>query len=344
MPHYRSSINNYELFDLGKFEFQSGSILPSAKLAYKTLGRLNEDKSNVILLTHPVTGTHENAIAIHLEGEDRAITPDEHFIIAPNMFGNGLSSSPSNTSDPFNGPNFPRVTIYDNVKAQHKLVTEGLGIAKLKLVTGFSMGGLQAFHWAAMFPEMVDCFVPICGTAKCSGHNWLFLESLAVAISTDPVFNNGNYTEYPSAGMAAFNTIYAAWAFSQEFFRQNGHENFGLKSHKQMPDAFRDLIGPNDPNDVLIHIRAWQNADISDNALYNGNFDTALKSIKAAGFIMPTSTDQYFWSDDNRDEAVLIPNATFREIPSIWGHAGGSLSQHDERRIVDNSIRELLRK
>ena len=65
MPHYRSSINNYELFDLGEFEFQSGSILPSAKLAYKTLGRLNEDKSNVILLTLPVTGTQENAIAIH---------------------------------------------------------------------------------------------------------------------------------------------------------------------------------------------------------------------------------------------------------------------------------------
>jgi len=68
----------------------------------------------------------------------------------------------------------------------------------------------------------------------------------------------------------------------------------------------------------------------------------ALGSIKAKGFIMPTSTDQYFWSDDNRDEAALIPNATFREIPSIWGHAGGSLSQLPERKIVDDAIRELI--
>ena len=80
----------------------------------------------------------------------------------PDMFGNGLSSSPSNTDDPFQGPDFPTVTIYDNVKAQHKLVTETLGISKLKLVTGFSMGGLQTYHWAALYPEMVENFVPIC--------------------------------------------------------------------------------------------------------------------------------------------------------------------------------------
>jgi homoserine O-acetyltransferase len=342
MSHYRDSIDNYEIFDLGQFEFQSGSVLPNAKLAYKTLGKLNEDKSNAILLAHPVGGTHENAERIHLEGESRAISTDNHFIIAPNMFGNGLSSSPSNTSSPFDGPNFPSVTIYDNVIAQHKLVTEELGISRIKLVTGFSMGGLQTFHWAAMFPDMVENFVPICGTAKCSGHNWLFLESLAVAISVDPVFDNGNYTQYPYAGMNAFNTIYSGWAFSQEFFRQNGHEKFGLDSYKEMPDAFDERLGPKEPNDILIHIRAWQSADISNSPLYNGDFKAALRSITAKGFIMPTSTDQYFWADDNRDEASLIPNAAFREIPSIWGHVGGSLSQPEERKIVDDAIRELI--
>ena len=342
MSHYRDSISEYEIFNLGDFEFQCGAVLPNAKLAYKTLGTLNKDKSNVILLPHPVGGTHENSERIYLEGENRAISPEKHFIIAPNMFGNGLSSSPSNTSDPFDGPNFPAVTIYDNIQAQHKLITDGIGIPKIRLVTGFSMGGLQAFHWAAMYPDMVENFVPICGTAKCSGHNWLFLESLATAIAVDPVFDNGNYTEYPTSGMKAFNTIYSAWVFSQEFFRQNGHENFGLESFEEMPDAFDDLLGPKDPNDILVHIRAWQNADISNNARYKRNLRVALESIKAKGFIMPTSTDQYFWSDDNRDEASLIPNATFREISSIWGHVGGSLSQPYERKIADDAIRELI--
>ena len=109
-----------------------------------------------------------------------------------------------------------------------------------------------------------------------------------------------------------------------------------------MPDAFDDRLGPKDPNDILVHIRAWQNADISNNPRYKRNFKEALESIKAKGFIMPTSTDQYFWSDDNRDEAALIPKAIFREIPSIWGHVGGALSQLPERKIVDDAIRELI--
>ena len=86
MTHYRDSISGYEIFNLGDFEFQGGTVLPNAKLAYKTLGTLNEDKSNVILLPHPVGGTHENSERIYLEGENRAISPEKHFIIAPKFF------------------------------------------------------------------------------------------------------------------------------------------------------------------------------------------------------------------------------------------------------------------
>ena len=114
MAHYRDSISDYESFQLGDFELQCGKKLPNAQIAYKTLGSLNADKSNVIILNHPVGGTHENAEAIHLDGENRAISPEKHFIIMPNMFGNGLSSSPSNTSAPFAGPSFPGVTIFDS--------------------------------------------------------------------------------------------------------------------------------------------------------------------------------------------------------------------------------------
>ena len=89
MAHYRDSISDYESFQLGDFELQCGEKLPNAQIAYKTLGSLNADKSNVIILNHPVGGTHKNAEAIHLDGENRAISPEKHFIIMPNMFGNG---------------------------------------------------------------------------------------------------------------------------------------------------------------------------------------------------------------------------------------------------------------
>ena len=153
MAHYRESIRDYEILNLEDFEFQSGITVPNVKLAYKTYGTLNNEADNAILLLHGVSGTHESAASVLIKGRKRAISPQKHFIIAPNMFGNGLSSSPSNTPPPFEGADFPPVTIYDNVRAQHKLVTEELGISKLRLVVGSSMGGLQSFHWAAIYPD-----------------------------------------------------------------------------------------------------------------------------------------------------------------------------------------------
>ena len=146
MAHYRDAVTNYDLLNLGDFEFQCGAVLTDTKLAYRTYGELNPEGSNAILIAVPVNGTHQDAASIHIDGENRAISPEKHFVIIPDMFGNGLSSSPSNTPSPFDGVDFPSVTIYDNVRAQHMLVTEELGISKLKLVTGFSMGGLQSFH------------------------------------------------------------------------------------------------------------------------------------------------------------------------------------------------------
>ena len=342
MAHYRDAVTNYDLLNLGDFEFQCGMVLPGTKLAYRTYGELNPEGSNAVLIPVPVNGTHQDAASIHIEGENRAISPERHFVIIPDMFGNGLSSSPSNTPSPFDGVDFPSVTIYDNVRAQHRLVTEELGISKLKLVTGFSMGGLQSFHWAAMYPDMVENVVPICGSAKCSGHNWLFLESLAAALEADSVFDSGRYMEYPEAGMNAFCAIYAAWAFSQEFFRQEGFKNLGLESHKEMGSLLAQFFVPQDPNDLLVRTRAWQNADISDNPKYSGNLEAALAGITARAIVMPSSTDQYFWSDDNKDEVARMPNAEFREIPSIWGHAAGMGISPADRKFIDDAIRELI--
>ena len=342
MPHYRDAVTDYETLSLGDFEFQSGAVLPDTKLTYKVFGTLNSEKSNAILIAVPVNGTHQDAAAIHIEGDDRAINPDDHFIIIPDMFGNGLSSSPSNSPSPFAGPDFPSVTIYDNVRAQHALVTEQLGISKLKLVTGFSMGGLQAYHWAAMYPDMVENVVPICSAAKCSDHNWLFLDSLAAALEADAVFDHGRYTQYPEAGMKAFCAIYAAWAYSQEFFRQDGHKLLGLSSHKQMAATLAQRFVPQDPNDLLVRTRAWQNADIGDNSLYNGDLNAALKGITARAVVMPSSTDQYFWSDDSKDEVGAMTNAELKEIPSIWGHVAPTGRDAATTRFIDDAIRELL--
>ena len=139
-------MNDHELFELGDVVLQEGATLRDAKLAYKTYGTLNDDKSNAIVYPTWYSGRHwENEWLI---GEGMALDPTEYFIIVPNMLGNGLSSSPSNTPPPYDKARFPRVTVYDNVSVQHRLVTEHFGIEKLLLVTGWSMGGGQTYQWA----------------------------------------------------------------------------------------------------------------------------------------------------------------------------------------------------
>jgi len=165
-------MKDYETFDLGDVKLLSGKNLKSAKITYKTYGTLSKNSDNVIILPTFYTGTHKRNEGFF--GSGRAIDPYKYFIISINMFGNGLSSSPSNSSSPQDGPRFPDITLWDNINCQHKLLTEKLKIKKIALVTGWSMAGCQSYQWAAQFPEMVKSTLPFCASAKTSIHNHVF--------------------------------------------------------------------------------------------------------------------------------------------------------------------------
>jgi homoserine O-acetyltransferase len=156
-------VQDYELFELGEVALQSGATLRDAKLAYKTYGELNADKSNAIVYPTWYSGRHwDNEWLI---GEGMALDPAKYFIIVPNMLGNGVSSSPSNTPPPYDAARFPHVTFYDQVEQQHKLVTS-FGIETLPLVTGWSMGAGQTYQWAVSYPDMVQRALPFCGSPR----------------------------------------------------------------------------------------------------------------------------------------------------------------------------------
>ena len=182
---------DYEIFQLGNVVLQHGATLRDAYLAYKTYGKLNADNSNVIVYPTWYSGRHtDNEWLI---GKGMALDPDHYFIIVPHMLGNGLSSSPSNTPEPYNLSRFPSVTLYDNVMLQHRLVTEKFGIQKIKLVVGWSMGAQQTNQWGCLFPDMVERIAPFCGSAKTAPHNFVFLEGVRVALTADAAWNNGWY-------------------------------------------------------------------------------------------------------------------------------------------------------
>lgn len=333
-------------YDLGDLKLQSGEILPQAFISYETHGTLNSEKSNVIIYPTWYSGNHEDVRSAI--GSDRALNPEKYFIVVPDMFGNGFSSSPSNTPPPYDRASFPAVTPYDNVLAQHRLITEKFSVTEVQLVVGFSMSAQQAFHWGALFPDLVKAIAPICGSAKTSTHNWLFLESLKTALTLDPNFNNGDYTSQPVNGLKAFTTIYAGWAFSDEFFRKNLHLAWlgqQFNSTQEFMDAWHGMFTPkNDANDLITMLNTWQSADISDNQKFNGNLSKSLSAITPRAIVMPGKTDMYFVPADSENEVALMPRAELRVIDSIHGHGAGGpgFSTPEDDQFIDLALNDLL--
>lgn len=272
----------------------------------------------------------------------RAVDPSKYFVVVPNMLGNGLSSSPSNTPPPLDRAAFPRVTIYDNVICQHRLVTQHLQVARIRLVAGFSMGAQQAFHWGALFPDLVDAIAPICGSARTSPHNVVFLEGLKAALTADAGFQDGWYETPPVKGLIAFARVYAGWVYSQDFYRDREYRKMGLTSIEDVLRFSEARYRSRDANDLLAMLWTWQHADVSANPRFNGDLAAALRAITARAIVMPSATDLYFRVRDNELEVAHMPNAELRAIPSTWGHAAGRGTNPPDNAFIDAALRELL--
>jgi homoserine O-acetyltransferase/O-succinyltransferase len=335
-------MKKYQEFNLGNIKLLSGKTLRSAKLVYKTFGKLNKNNSNVIILPTFYTGTHiRNEGFI---GKNRALNPNKYFIISINMFGNSLSTSPSNSSVSQQGYKFPDVTLWDNVYCQHKLITEKLKIKKIALVTGWSMAGCQSYQWAAQYPDMVKAILPFCASSKTSIHNHVFLEGVKAALTADKNWKRGKYTKQPVDGLKAFGRVYAGWAFSQNFYREKLYKKIGFKNVKNLLDNWADEHAKNwDANDLLCKLKTWQLNDISNNPLYKGNYIKSLKSIKAKTILMPCNQDLYFRTEDNMYEKKFIKKVSLRPVNSSFGHcAANPGNDKNFEKKLDKNIIELL--
>ena len=259
------------------------------------------------------------------------------------MFGNGISTSPSNTPAPQNGADFPSVTLFDNIRAQHQLLTNALGVRCIALVTGWSMAGCQAFQWGAQYPEMVDAILPFCASAKTAEHNWVFLEGVKAALQADAAFNQGNYQSPPEKGLKAFGRIYAGWAFSQTFFRDKLYRHKGFESAEELLQDWEQDHLSWDANDLLCKLSSWQMGDISQQSPYNGDFAKALASIKARTIVIACDNDLYFRPEDNAIEVKHIENGELRIYQSPWGHCVASPGNEPKfERYLDDTINELI--
>jgi len=333
---------SFQIYSLGDVTLQSGEVLRDAKLAYSTHGTLNATGDNVVVMPTFYTGTNTRNEVFF--GPGRALDPERHFIVSINLFGNGRSSSPSNTPAPQDGPRFPNITYFDNVACQHRLLTEHLGVEKIALVVGWSMAAAQSFQWGAQYPDMVRAILPFCGSAKTSPHNFVFLEGVKAALQADSAYNNGDYEAQPEKGLKAFGVVYAGWAFSQTFYREGLYKQCGFDSIEALLKDWEDDHYQNwDANDLLAKLWTWQRGDISANDLYGGDFVKALGSIKARAIVMPCKQDLYFPPEDSVIEVSHMKNAELRVYDSPFGHCAPSPGNDAGfTAALDQAIGELL--
>lgn len=330
-------------FTIEHFHTESGITLPKARIVYGTYGHLNAAHDNVILLPSHYMATHHGYE--WLIGPGKALDTARFFLVATELFGNGKSSSPSNTPEPFHGPRFPVTTIRDNVAAVRRLLTEDLKVTHLRAVIGFSMGAQQAFQWAVSAPDFVDRIVATSGTAKTYGHGVVRNEGQIAAIMADPVFNNGDYTAQPQKGIEAFSLMWTGWLYSQEWWRRElwrANAKAGTTLAQVIANYRTNFIAGADANDLILQLRTWQQHDVGTTPGFDGSVEKALRSIAIPVLYMPSETDLYFPVGDARYEAQFIPRVTLVPIPSLWGHPAGAAANSADATFLNEHIARFL--
>jgi len=182
---------------LGDFKLQSGAVIRDFRIGYRTLGRLNAEKSNAVLWCTALGGRSEGLLKY--VGRQNVLDPDRYFIILVDAIGDGVSSSPSNSkAQPI--MEFPQFTIRDMVEAEHRLVASLLHLQHLHAVLGVSMGGMQTFEWAVAYPEFMDLAIPLLGSPQSTSADKLLWTAEIDAIELDPAWHSGHPTGNLTSG------------------------------------------------------------------------------------------------------------------------------------------------
>ncbi len=340
------SYNDY--FCTQPLQFKLGGVLESFNIRYETYGRLNPDKSNAILVCHALTGDHHCAGVYSLQdrktgwwnniiGPSKPLDTNKYFIICSNCIGGCRGTTGPVSINPKTGKRynltFPAVTIQDMVSAQERLITH-LGIEKLKMVIGGSMGGMQVLQWAIDFPDRVERVCALATTSRQNAQAIAFNEVGRSAIMQDPVWQGGNYAleRVPSVGlgiarMMAHITYLSDQGMEGKFGRDHskisGEEIFkpSFEVESYLHHQGQSFVNRFDANSYLYFTRAL---DLFDLRLNGGSLESAFKDVMAKFLVVGFTSDWLFPPEQNRDivKALLRigKTASYAEIKSDLGH------------------------
>lgn len=298
--------------DLGTCKLENGQQIIGCKLGYRTFGKLNADRSNAIILPSYFSGT--SADLAGFVAADELFDPSKYFVIAVDAFGDGVSSSPSNSAaQP--GPLFPAFTIRDMVSAEYRLATETLGLKHLRAVTGFSMGGMQTFDWIVDYPGFMDEAIPIVGSPRLTGYDLLLWHTEEDALRSDPAWQNGHYAQRPPLGLVdAIHTMHLTTPAN--YSRAHPPEKFAADYEAYYTKG----ILPFDANDWLSQLEAMIHLDVSHNEMPSGSSMADAESrVKARVLVVVAAQDHMVNPLPAEDFAKAIGARVF-VLDSDYGH------------------------
>ena len=302
----------YNAIDLGNFKLENGRILADARIGCARWGLPADAGAPIVVLPSYYSGDAESYAP--WIGEAGLFDPAQCCIIAFDQFGAGKSSKPSDAPQ----KEWPAPSLADCVRAQ-KRALDTLGIERVDLVAGWSMGGMQVFSWCAQFPESVQGALAICATPAPSEVNRVFLEGiravLAGSLAPDEVGAlDGLSPVERSRRLRAFGAVYAGWAYSDEFFLSGAFRAFGYESCEAVVEGWAADHEKMDAADLAAQLDAWLAAK-----------PCSLARECAGPYVvaMPASTDRYFLSGTLGDVCSQFPRMSVVEIESDLGHIAG---------------------
>jgi homoserine O-acetyltransferase/O-succinyltransferase len=314
-------------FVLRDFHFADGEVLPELRLHYRTIGTLHRDPSgaisNAVLVLHGTGGTGAQFVSDQfagvLFGPGQLLDTSKYFIILPDGIGHGKSSKPSDGLH----ARFPHYGYNDMVLAQHKLLTEGLGVNHLRLVMGTSMGGMQTWMWGERYPDFMDALLPLASLpVQIAGRNRMTRRMVIDAIRNDPEWNNGEYKQQPHGLVSAIYTLLMMGSTPLQWQKQAPTRDEADKLFDQMVQS---RLAQTDANDMLYQfdssrdynpqpglegIKAWliaiNSADDQINPPELGIAEREIKRIKRGRFVLIPISDR------TRGHGT-------HSLPAIWG-------------------------
>jgi len=293
--------------DIGDFKLVSGEVLRDCRIGYRTFGKINGDRSNIVVFPTWAGGTTEELKAN--VGPGKLISDADYYVVLIDALANGVSSSPSNSkAQPH--MHFPKITVRDMVNTQHELLTRTLGIQHVKAVMGISMGGMQTFQWMVSYPDFMDKAIPIVGSPHVAPYDVVFWRLNIDSIEDSAGWNHGDYTENP-AKVVHFEIGELILQTPAEYNRTHTREQVLAALKKAETDKAEDA------NDTIRQSEAMMALDVSD--AFGGSMEKAAAAVKAKVFVVVSKQDHTVTPQPARDFAHLL-HAPLLELDSDCGH------------------------